>query len=227
MDRIGAGVPGDTDDDDVVEQSGHRFTALNWRPPAGWRPFRGGHRPRRGAVLLAAGLAAGLVTGLASGYAAGRQHARPPASGTAASSASLTDPDIAVLDQSGAECSMQSGRDLQLGIEIANQSAAALTLRDVRVVLPLPGLRAVTMRWATCGAIPQDHMALADTLMPPGTTAWFTVTLQVLAHCPAPLPVEFTVGYTQNGHLESANLPGFSDLTQVPYSGCPPSRALR
>jgi hypothetical protein len=202
-------------DDDVVEQSGHRFPALNWRPPKGWRP-------RRGAVLLAAGLAAGLVLGLAGGYAAGHQHGGPPARGTNASSAALTDPDVPVLAQSGAECSVQSGHDLQLGIEVANQSAAALTLRDVQVVLPLPGLRAVAMRWTTCGAIPQNDMALSDTLMPPGTTAWFTVTLQVLTHCPGPLPVEFTVAFAQNGHLEYADLPGFSDLTHVPYSGCPP-----
>jgi hypothetical protein len=32
--------------------------------------------------------------------------------------------------------------------------------------------------------------------------------------------VEFAVGYTFAGGTATANLPGFPDLGQVPYSGC-------
>ena len=227
MDRFKPGQNDPPDEhDDVVEQSGHRFAALNWRPPEcwrfpeSWRPL-GGRHPPRGAVLLAAGLAAGLVIGLVGGYTAGKQHGRPPISGTAASSAALTEPGTAALAQTGAECSSQTGRELQLGVQVTNQSATWLTLRYVKAVLPLPGLRAVAVRWATCGAV-QDDPVVPGNQVAPGAIAFFTVTFQVLASCPGALPVQFTVGYSQNGHVGSASLPGFPDLSHVPYSGCPP-----
>jgi hypothetical protein len=48
-----------------------------------------------------------------------------------------------------------------------------------------------------------------------------TVTFQVLVKCPGPLPVQFTVGYDVGGQHAVATLPGFPDLSQVPYKGCP------
>ena len=39
--------------------------------------------------------------------------------------------------------------------------------------------------------------------------------------CPAPAPVQFTVDYLAQGRSFTASLPGFADLGQVPYSGCP------
>jgi hypothetical protein len=44
-------------------------------------------------------------------------------------------------------------------------------------------------------------------------------------HCPGPAPVQFTVGYVVRGRPATVSLPGFSDLTEVPYSGCPPPAA--
>jgi hypothetical protein len=43
----------------------------------------------------------------------------------------------------------------------------------------------------------------------------------VLVRCPKPLPVQFTLHYDQQGRLAAIRLPGFPDLGQVPYSGCP------
>jgi hypothetical protein len=49
----------------------------------------------------------------------------------------------------------------------------------------------------------------------------------VLMGCPQPLPVQFSVSYQVNGKQETARLPGFSDLGDVPYSGCKDGSSLR
>jgi hypothetical protein len=206
MDDSGNGA-----DDDVVEQSGHRFAALNWHP----------RQPPRGAVLLAAGLAAGLVLGLAGGYAAGTRHGAPKPPGTEAAG-TLAGTGSAALAQTGPDCSVQDGHELQLGVNVTNQSGAPLTLGQIHVVLPLGGLRPLSRQWAPCGVPPHDQ-ALLGSRLSPGASAWLTVTFQVLTKCPTALPVQFTVGLAQNGHRGSVSLPGFPDLGDVPYSGCPPS----
>ena len=48
---------------------------------------------------------------------------------------------------------MQHGRDLQLGVEVINLSRTAVTLGQVRSILPMGGLRAVSQQWAPCGTI--------------------------------------------------------------------------
>jgi hypothetical protein len=39
------------------------------------------------------------------------------------------------------------------------------------------------------------------------------------------LPVQFAVGYVAQGHSATASLPGFPDLGQVTYTGCPAKTA--
>ena len=60
----------------------------------------------------------------------------------------------------------------------------------------------------------------SSTVLPPYGTAWLSVTFRVLVACPGPLPVQFSVGYQENGRTGSAQLPGFPDLGQVTYTGC-------
>ncbi|HEX8008894.1 MAG TPA: hypothetical protein VF482_20990, partial [Trebonia sp.] len=119
----------------------------------------------------------------------------------------------------GTACAVQIGSELQLGVQITNQSAAPLTLQTVRAVLPMGGLKQVTRQWATCGTLPHG-LVQADDILQPGASAWLTVTFLVQLRCPAPIPVQFTVGYLAQGHSAIASLPGFPDLGQVPYSGC-------
>jgi hypothetical protein len=53
-----------------------------------------------------------------------------------------------------------------------------------------------------------------------------SVTFQVNVRCPGAYPVRFTVGYhKESGGQGTASLPGFADLSEVPYSGCPASSA--
>src|SRR5215472_2224934 len=196
-----------------MEQGGRHFPSLNWRPP-------------RGAAIL---LAAGLVIGLVAGYAAGYRQAPRNASPSAASPGSASPaPSLATgtavpyaggpaLTQATGTCSSQSGRELQLGVQVTNGSAAEIELGLVHAVLPLGGLRAISQQWAPCGALEVGQVPAA---LGPGNSTWFSLTFQVLVKCPGPLPVQFTVDYTTAGESAAVNLPGFPDLSQVPYTGC-------
>src|SRR5262249_32118398 len=111
-------------DDDVVELGARRP-----RLPGGWRPSRA-------AAILAA---ATLAVGLAAGYAAGGRHATVPAprvtvTVTATPLPAVSDSGIATpatafpfavssaLIQDVASCSSQTGHQLQLGVQVSNDS---------------------------------------------------------------------------------------------------------
>ena len=197
--------------EDVLEQGSWRGPVLRWRPP-------------RAALVLAA---AGLLAGLAAGYAVGVRHAGKPPPPPPSPAATQTAPSFTAggfpLSQSGPGCSAQLGHELQLGVEVTNLSATALTLRRVEVVLPLGGLKATSQAWGPCGELPGAGEApgnISPPTLAPGGSAWFTVTFKVLVTCPLPLPVQFTLDYDQGGRRAAMPLPSFPDLSQVPYSGC-------
>jgi hypothetical protein len=195
---------------DIVEQGGRRFRSLNWSLK--WRPTRGA------AILLAVGLAAGLVLGYAAGVRQAPRSASPPRPVTVSPSPVPLAVASPVLMQTTGTCSAQAGRELQLGVEVTNQSTKNVTLGLVHPVLPLGGLKAVSQQWGPCGALAtgQDSSVLA-----PGASIWFTVTFEVLVKCPGPFPVQFTIDYNYDGQAGTEGMPGFPDLGQVPYTGCP------
>jgi hypothetical protein len=250
------------DEEDVVEHGGVRLPGWarrpQWLPDLGWRPSRG-------AAILGI---AGLVVGLAAGYALGYRHLGqtvrpsgatatgavpsavagtaapsdlpPPAGGSGVYSSSLS-VGLSGLAQNGGECSVQHGRDLQVGVEVVNLSGTPVTLGQVRTTLPLGGLRLVSQQWAPCGAIfPAGQAAGSGAIvfigastgeveagngadaavLPPYGAAWLSVTFRVQVACPGPLPVQFSVSYQENGRTDTTQLPGFSDLRQVTYTGC-------
>lgn len=216
-------------DEDIVEQGGRPL-----RLP-GWLPSRlPGGRPSRGAGLLAV---AALAVGLAAGYTLGDRHGRgAPAAGASASAApavggsSAASPAVSApfaltasptLTQDTGACSQQAaGQRLDLGVQVTNQSAAPITLEAVKAVLPLGGLAQTGWHWGPCGAIPPTPGQSLAILMP-GESTWLTVAFRVSLHCPAAAPVQFSIAYRAQGKPATASLPGFSDLGQVPYSGCP------
>lgn len=215
---------------DVVEQGGRRiFPSLN-RPPLNWRP------PRVAVILLAVGVVIGLVAGYAAGYRqAPRNASAPPTAsaspalpvpppapqlvikGTAVQGSGSVFEDGLALTQDTGTCSVQSGRELQLGVQVTNTSTEPIVLSRIRAVFPLGGLKVVSQQWAPCGA---NGAVQGPVALEPGDSAWFSVTVQVLVACPAPLPVQFTVSYTYAGEAAIVTLPGFPDLGQVPYTGC-------
>ena len=190
----------------MIEWGGH---------PPGW-PWGTGRGPAVGIVLAA--LAAGLLLG----FAGGRLQAGANRPARAATSAATVFPvGGTAITMTGNRCAVQLGHALQLGVEVVNRSDRAVALRQIEPVLPLGGLRAVASRWGTCGALPElgpgPHQATA---LGPGATGWLTVTFDVMAGCPQPLPVQFKISYAQAGKLVTAELPGFPDLGQVRYSNC-------
>ena len=218
-------------DEDIVELGragqGDRGPVRRLRLPDGW-PSPGGWRPSRGAAVFAA---AALVVGLVAGYAAGNRqvHRVAAAPAPSASAAAPSSPGSATLPfavssaliQGTGACSVQSGRQLALGVQFSNLSPEPLTLESARAVLPLGGLAAGAWHWTPCGALPQAVAAQGDEVLLPGASTWLTMTFSVKVGCPGALPVQFTIGYVAQGRSRTASLPGFPDLDQVPYTGCP------
>jgi len=211
-DRFGHG-------EDVLEHGRDRPTASWWSSVRPRLPVP--RLPSRGAAALL--VAVGLVAGLVAGYAAGDHRAAGrPAPGLTpdvSSQAAQLAVGGAALGE-GPACAAQVDSHLQLGFQVTNVSAAAVTLRRIRAILPMGGLRAVAQAWGPCGELPQPQAPVAPTLSP-GASAWFTVTFKVLVGCPGPMPVQFVLNYVQHGQAASARVPGFNDLSQVTYSGCP------
>jgi hypothetical protein len=211
-DRLRPGLP--PAGGDILEMGSDRMRVLRWRPPASW------WRPPRVAVVLGA---AGLLAGLAVGYAVGIHHAarsgQPSRLPAAAQAAPSPLPAADSVNQSGPQCSAQVGPELQLGIEVTNVSATAITLRRVEVVLPMGGLKPASQAWGPCSELPPAAL-LQGTTLPAGASAWFTVTFHVLVRCPQPLPVQFRLDYDVRGRPAATSLPGFDDLGQVAYTGC-------
>jgi len=157
---------------------------------------------------------------------------------------------VEYLAQAGPECSAQHGHQLQVGVEVINLSGSTLSLGRIKPVLPIGGMRPIAEQWVPCGTIPSPgqgsgqgsgtfiwvstsagstgdpNLLPGGDTVPPGGTAWLSVTFQVLVTCPGPLPVQFTVSYSESGHTQTTQLPGFSDLGEVPYSGCPGGSSL-
>jgi hypothetical protein len=166
------------------------------------------------AALVVSALVGFVVGARQAGSAAGTSD--PPA--TSSPGSAQRDQSPAMTD-TGNSCSAQIGNALQLGVEVANRSGQTLRLRGLGIVLPLGGLRATSIAVGTCGQLSGRH-PVAGTAMPAGSTAWLTVTFDVLGGCPAPLPVQLSLSYAQNGHVAPAHLVDFADLGNVPYTGC-------
>ena len=197
---------------------------MSWTWAAGEGPSPGGGRRR---PLSSSGqwrCWPAVAVGYAGGARHAGEHAAPPSPSRAAAPAAPFSAGGFPLSQSGPQCSVQTGSELQVGLQITNLSRAAVRLRRVAVVLPLGGLRVISQAWGPCGELPASREAPGSILPPTlrrGDSSWFTVTFQVLVRCPQPLPVQFTLDYDQQSRLAAIRLPGFPDLGQVPYSGCP------
>lgn len=206
-------------DDDIIEQGSDRAPLLGWRPAR--RPLLRWRPPRIAVILCAAGLAGGLVAGYAIGHAG-----RPAPQRLVPSVSILSVPPVIGADTplgfDGSRCSMQVGHDLQLGMEVTNDSPALLTIVRVDALLPLGGLRQVSWAWGPCGELPGAPPP--DQGLVTRYSAWLTVTFHVLVSCPAPLPVQFNMQFIlrspQDSRGAQATVAAFPDLSQVAYSGC-------
>jgi hypothetical protein len=207
-------------DDDIIESGSERPPPLpGWRPPRlllpRWR------LPRIAVILCAAGLVSGLAVGYAVGNAGKHAPPRLPPSVSALAVPPMIGADTP-LGFDGSLCSQQVGNDLQLGMEVTNDSPALLAIVRVNALLPLGGLKQVSWAWGPCGELPGAPPP--DQGLATGSSAWLTVTFRVLVSCPAPLPVQFTMHFilrsAQDSRGAQATVAAFPDLGQVAYSRC-------
>jgi hypothetical protein len=217
----------DEADPDILEQRGRRLPRL---PSPGWRPSRGA------SIMAAVTLAVGLAVGYAIGHGQERGTVAAPgkpaapadkASGGVTSGGISAGASSAPVDFSGpavtenpGTCSVQAGRDLDLGIQVTNLSGEAVLLESVKPMPLMSGLlKVLSWRWGPCGfdndGIVPDKVALG-----PGQTTWVTAVVKPLIACPAPAPLQFQVTYSVRSQENTFNLPGFADLSAVHYSGC-------
>jgi len=213
---------------DILEQGSRR------RPPRlPWPRWRSS----RGATILAAvTLAIGLAAGYAAGQGQGPGTAAAPdkpaapsgqAPGGLSSVTTITaEPSASTgfgpaLTQNPGTCSVQAGRDLELGIPVTNQSTEPVLLESVKPVPLVAGLlKVLSWRWAPCG-FDNDGFVPETVVLGPGQTTWVTAVVQPLVACPGPAPLQFQVTYSIDSQQSTSSLPGFPDLSAVPYSGCP------
>jgi hypothetical protein len=125
------------------------------------------------------------------------------------------------LTEDPGTCSVQAGRDLELGIPVTNPTGETVLLESVKPVPLVSGLlKVLSWRWAPCG-FDNDGIVPDTVTLGPGETTWVTAVVQPLVACPGPAPLQFQVTYSINRQKTTFNLPGFPDLSAVHYSGCP------
>lgn len=164
---------------------------------------------------LAVGLAVGFIGGRVSAHH--KHHETKPVNTPARLPTAIG---IAPIVFTGDSCGVQRGLDLQLGIEVKNQSTSGVRLGKVLPTFPLGGLHVIASGLGTCGEIPVAS-PFADPVLGPGMTGWVTTTVSVAVRCPQPLPVGFEIRYRQHGKTSATTLNGFPDLSQVAYRNCP------
>jgi hypothetical protein len=174
-------------------------------------------------VTLAIGLAIGYTAGHGQGRGTVATPGKPAAPAGPASGGVTPGTIVAVepLREDPGTCSVQAGRELELGIPVTNQSGDTVLLESVKPVTPVSGmLKVLSWRWDPCGF--DNNGLVPDTVvLGPGETTWVTAVVQPLVACPGPAPLQFQVTYSINSLKTTFNLPGFPDLTAVAYSGCP------
>jgi hypothetical protein len=184
-------------------------------PPVDVDVIESGSERRPGQLAVGWVLLLVVVAGVV-GYWVGSRHRDAAVLPGPPSVAPAVDPPIV---GTGKRCSEQVGeRRLQLGVEVVNQSAAVVGLRQLQAALPMGGLRAGAATWGSCGQLPSAGSG-GSYLLAAKATTWLTMSFDVLVACPGPLPVLFTVEYVRAGAVDVADLPGFPDLGDVPYRG--------
>src|ERR1700689_1162362 len=94
----------------------------------------------------------------------------------------------APLADNGGRCAVQVGRNLELGIELVNQSSSPVIVRRITPVFALGGFRPTTSGAGSCGALPGSRYVQPTAILP-GATERVAGTLKALVHCPQARPV--------------------------------------
>jgi len=180
----------------------------------------------RTSVTIALGtLAVGLLIGFFGGRLTAHQ-AGHKARSILPVSTPIVVPIGAAIAMIGPRCAVQTGNNLQLGLEIMNETRRTVTLGAITARFPLGGLRTISSGIGTCGQLPMSQLSPAS--VPPGETEWIHITVAaVRAGCVGALPVWFKVGYAIAGKTDTVTLAGFPDLGPVSFRRCQANQQTR
>jgi hypothetical protein len=157
------------------------------------------------------GLALAFAVGVGTGYQLRGEVKPSPNSGPVAA---------ANVEATGQQCATQVVTTLWLGVEVINHGPGAVMLRAIVFSLPLAGLREQVGMWAACGQLNAVPVSQPQYLAE-GEATWVSGTFEVQLDCPMPVPVQFSLTYTDStGAQQVRSIGGFPDLGRVPYSGC-------
>jgi hypothetical protein len=213
--------PGDHDDSEIIQFGG---LPVRWPFPEIRLPPAARLKPNRTSVAIAlAMLAVGLLIGFFGGRLTAR-HAQHKATSTLPVSAPVVVPLGSAIAMIGPRCATRTGNNLQLGLEIMNETERPVTVGAITAKFPLGGLRAISAGIGTCGQLPMSQL-LPATSLSPGETEWIHITVAaVRPGCVGSLPVWFKVGYASAGQTDSVTLAGFPDLGPASFGQCRTNR---
>ena len=121
---------------------------------------------------------------------------------------------LPTVSVTGRQCAAQVGHELQLGVEITNDTKHAVSLTAIDVDVPLPGLSLRAKQFATCGAIGGNT---GPQPLAPGNSTWISATFD--NHLPCRVSsseIIFTADYDDGRTATS----GFSNLPDIAFAGC-------
>jgi hypothetical protein len=218
MEVSGGEQPGPRGDSENGPGETVEFGGLPFRWPLGERLLRRLPRmPRlpapRGVVFRTAAisLGVGLLIGLGIGYFA---------IGPTGEKARRIEPQLitTAIETTGARCAVVSGMNLQLGVQLMNDSDKQVTLGRISTLFPMGGLRAISGGIGTCGVLLPN--LVPPNPLPPRSTQWIVATVAMHTACPQPYPVWFKVSYSVGDTKSNVVIAAFPDLGQVHFGQC-------
>ena len=109
---------------------------------------------------------------------------------------------------------------LLLSFTLTNITTATVTVERVEPVLPLQGLRTVSIDIA--GGTCDEHRGAPTALeVPAGTALLVTFRFLLPATCPKPLPVQVRVDVRSGSAVLTTVVPLYNDLGAVNFDTCP------
>ena len=170
--------------------------------------------------LFAAAAAVVVVVAGVVGYVIGDQHgaamtmARPLVSPTR-----VVEP-LSTVSVTGRQCAVEVGHQLQVGIEITNDTRQTVSLKAIDVDAPLPGFNVRAKQFGTCGVVGGNT---GPQPLAPGNSTWISATFDNHLSCQGPsssnistASIIFTVHYDDG--LTATG--GFSNLPDIALPAC-------
>ena len=154
-----------------------------------------------------------VVAGVA-GYVIGDHHGAAMTSARPLVSPTRVVEPLSTVSVTGRQCAVEVGHQLQLGIEITNDTRHTVSLKAIDVDVPFPGLSVRAKQFGTCGVVGGNT---GPQPLAPGNSTWISATFD--NHLPCRVSSsEITFRADYDDGLTATG--GFSNLPDVAFAGC-------